>query len=373
MKANPTVCQLLHGLTVGGAEVLAARLARRLRDRYQFVFFCLEERGPLGEELRDEGFPVEVVGRHPGIDPRCMRRLARLWRQHRVALVHAHQYTPFFYALAARLGTTRPPVLFTEHGRWFPDYPRRRRIVFNRLMLRHRDRVVAVGESVRQALIHNEGIRPDRVAIVYNGVDGGAFAPHDADRAAIRRELGLDENDLVVIQVARLDHLKDHCTAVRTAQRVAKVQDRLRLLLVGEGPERQTIMSEIETRGVGRHVRLLGLRHDVARLLSAADLFLLTSISEGIPVTVIEAMAAGVPVVATSVGGLSEMIEPGETGLLASSGNDEALAEAILRLADDAALRETIRRQARAKAEAVFSERAMHAAYEACYEEMLGE
>src|SRR5438105_1833184 len=102
-QARPIVCQLLHGLRVGGAEVLVARLARRLRERYRFHFLCLDELGSLGEELRAEGFPVEVLGRRPGVDWRLPLRLARALARTRTALVHAHQYTPFFYALAARL------------------------------------------------------------------------------------------------------------------------------------------------------------------------------------------------------------------------------------------------------------------------------
>src|SRR4051795_10154558 len=104
MVATPiTVCQLLHGLGVGGAEMLAARLARRLRDRFRFVFACLDEVGTLGEELRGDGFTVEVLDRKPGLDWSCPLRLARLLRSRRVDVLHAHQYTPFFYGMVARL------------------------------------------------------------------------------------------------------------------------------------------------------------------------------------------------------------------------------------------------------------------------------
>src|SRR5947209_8234663 len=174
---------------MGGAEVLAARLARQLKAAYHFVFFCLDELGTLGAELRDEGFEVAVFGRRPGFDRHCTLRLAGFLRRNRAALVHAHQYTPFFYSLTARLVFHRPPVLFTEHGRWLPDYPRPKRILFNRLLLERRDRVVGVGESVRQALIRNEGISGRRVATIYNGVNLSAFSGEGHERAAIRREI----------------------------------------------------------------------------------------------------------------------------------------------------------------------------------------
>src|SRR6266536_3003325 len=109
-----TVCQVLHSLQVGGAEVLAARLARNLRKSCRFLFVCLDELGTLGEELRSEGFPVEVLGRRSGVDLRCAWRLAQVLRRERVDLIHAHQYTPFFYALMARLVYRRSPVLFME-------------------------------------------------------------------------------------------------------------------------------------------------------------------------------------------------------------------------------------------------------------------
>jgi glycosyltransferase involved in cell wall biosynthesis len=370
---RPTICQLLHTLNVGGAEVLAARLARRLRDRFRFLLVCLDELGALGKDLAEEGFHVTVVGRRqPGVDWRCAWRLGRLLRREGVGLIHAHQYGPFFYALAARLLYRRPPVLFTEHGRDHPDHPRRKRIVVNQLLLRRRDRVVGVGEAVRQALIHNEGIPAGRVEVLYNGVDLSPFGRPCADRAALRREVGAEDGDFVIFQVARLDRLKDHATAVRALARLVPRLPRARLVLVGEGPERGPIEELVRRDGLGAHVRLLGLRKDVARLLPAADLFLLTSVTEGIPLTVIEAMGAGLPVVATRVGGMTEVVEDGGTGLLAPAGDDGALAEQVLRLAQGPALREEMGRLGRARAAELFSEERMLDGYVRLYREMLG-
>jgi glycosyltransferase involved in cell wall biosynthesis len=367
---RPTICQLLHTMHVGGAEVLAARLARQLGDRFRFLFACLEDAGTLGDELRAEGFAVEVLGRRPGLDWRCGLKLARLLRRERVDLVHAHQYTPFFYGIAARLLTRRPPVLFTEHGRHFPDYPRRKRMIVNRLLIEGRDRIVGVGEAVRQALIHNEGISASRVGVIYNGIDVDRF-PARGDQEAIRRELGLAATDLVVLQVARLDYLKDHATAVRTIQRVAARRPDARLVLVGDGPEREAISGLVNQLGLSEHVLFLGLRSDIPRLLRAADLLLLTSISEGIPLTLIEGMAAGLPVVSTDVGGTSEVVVAEETGLLAPAKDDDALARAVLRLGEDAALRRHLGQRGQERARALFSEARMHGHYLDLYREML--
>lgn len=368
---RPTICQVLHSLQVGGAEVLAARLARRLRKSYRFLFVCLDRLGSLGEELRAEGFPVEVLDRRPGLDWRSTIRLARLLRREQVEILHAHQYTPFFYALTARWLGKRIPVLFSEHGRHFPDYPRRKRIFVNRLLLSRRDRVAAVGEAVRQAVIANEGIPAERVGVIYNGIDLETFAKKRHDRDETREEIGVGPNDFVVIQVARLDYLKDHLTAVRTLDRLASQRPEVRLVLVGEGPEREKIEAEIRQRQLLAHVRFLGLRSDVARLVASADLFLLTSISEGIPLTVIEAMAAGIPVVSTRVGGIGEIVEDGQTGLLAPAGDDSALADRILTLMADSEQCQRLGQAGRCRAYAQFSEEQMHISYRGLYEEVL--
>lgn len=409
-----TVCQVLHGLSVGGAEILATGLARRLRREFRFVFACLDELGMLGRQLRAEGFPVCVLHRRPGLDTNCIRRLAQFLRNEQVDLIHAHQYAPFFYSLTARLLYRRPAVLFTEHGRWFPDYPRRKRILANRLLLEKRDRVVAVGENVRQAIIDNEGIHPERVSVIYNGIDLAPFLHHSNasnpslrngteavpyssipssnlvghalsgvpglcqdptlpsnGRLAMRKEMGVAPNDLVIIQVARLDALKDHTTAIGALAHVVRFRSDARLVLVGEGPELASIQQLVRERGLAPNVRFMGLRRDVPRLMHAADLLLLTSKSEGIPLTVIEAMAAGLPVVSTNVGGVGEIIEHGHTGLLAPVGHAEKLATNILDLLGDPERGARMASLGKQRASTVFSETRMHSEYLSLYNEML--
>jgi glycosyltransferase involved in cell wall biosynthesis len=159
-------------------------------------------------------------------------------------------------------------VLFTEHGRFYPDLPNRKRMVFNRLFLRERDRVVAVGKAVKQALIRNEGIPPQRIAVIYNGVRIGDFRADSRTRVEVRTELGISPMAHIGILVARLDYLKDHCTALRAAERVRRQFPDFRLVLVGEGPERPKIEAEIAKRGLSDAVLMLGLRTDVRRLLN---------------------------------------------------------------------------------------------------------
>jgi glycosyltransferase involved in cell wall biosynthesis len=263
-------------------------------------------------------------------------------------------------------------VRFQEHGRHFPDYPRPRRILANRLLLKDGDRVVAVGGAVREALQRNEGIPASRIRTIYNGVNLAPFLANGQDRQAIRRSLGLAATDFVAITVARLDYLKDHATAVTALARLRAEMPAARLVLVGEGPERQRVEQQVQSLGLGDAVLLLGLRKDVDHLLHAADAFLLTSISEGIPLTVIEAMAAGLPVVATDVGGVREVVLHGESGFLTPAKDAAAIAERLRQLAQQPVLAAEMGRRGRQRALDHFSAEQMNAAYRRLYAEMLG-
>jgi glycosyltransferase involved in cell wall biosynthesis len=256
--------------------------------------------------------------------------------------------------------------VFTEHGRHQPDFPRPKRIIANRLLLSRRDRVVGVGNAVREALIANEGLPKGRVEVLYNGVDVDAFAAQ-TNRTAARAALGAAENEFVIIQVARLDYLKDHATALRTIARVVAKSPQTRLVLVGDGPESTTIESQVRELKIDDNVRLLGTRSDVDRLLPGADVFLLTSASEGIPLTVIEAMAAGLPVVGTDVGGMNEVVADNATGFLTPAKDDAALANRLLRLAGDPNLRQHMGAAGRARAKDLFDEPRMCAEYQRLY------
>lgn len=368
---RPAICHVVHALGVGGAEVLVDQMVRRLSRNYRCEVAVLDEIGEIGERLRRDGFVVEHLHRAPGIDRHCARRLRDFADRRNIQILHAHQCTPFFQAMLSRGLTGRRPVVLTEHGRHFPDTPSRKRMVVNRLLLKPQDRLFGCGEAVRQALIQNEGLPASRVELIYNGSDLSALKKSSPDaRVRIRREFGFDEDHFVVVQVARLHTLKDHQTALRTIDRVRRTVPGVRLLLAGDGDQRPAIEQSVRSLGLQRNVHLAGTRGDVADLLAAADVFLLTSISEGIPLTVIEAMAAGVPVVSTAVGGIPEMIRSGESGWLAKVGDDAGLAEALIRVHQNPDQRQSVIREAEQVARIRFSLDVMLQNYSDVYDQM---
>lgn len=373
---RPVICQVLHSLDIGGAEVLAAGLARELSDRYRFVFACLDDEvGVLGEEFAARGVPMKVFYRQPGIDWKCSFRLAAFFREHKVQIVHAHQYTPFFQSLLARLAYRRPPIVFTEHGRHYPDSRSSKRVAVNRALLRSDDRLIGVGESVRQALVDNEGLPERRTETIYNGVPQENFLAVKGDddlRSDVRAELGIGAHEFAIVQVARLNALKDHATAIRTLKRLRDDDVPAKLILAGDGEERPALEQFVSDQQLTESVVFLGARSDIPRLLASADSFLLSSISEGIPLTLIEAMGAGVPIVSTDVGGIAEIIEHGVAGLLAPARDDETLATHLKTLWQNPKQRTELAENGCQRAVEQFSLGQMHRQYVDVYDQLLG-
>ncbi|MCA9035724.1 MAG: glycosyltransferase [Planctomycetaceae bacterium] len=369
---RPTICHVIHALGVGGAEVLVNNMVRCLSDEFRCIVAVLDEIGQIGDQLIRDGIIVEHLHRQPGIDRGCARRLKAFADKHGAAILHAHQYTPFFQSVLSRGLTGTRPVVFTEHGRHFPDIPSRKRSLVNRLLLRKHDRLFGVGEATRQALIDNEGLPASRVETIYNGVDLEAMRILDPGaRSAVRKEFGIGKDDFLIVQIARLHELKDHQTALKVMDVVRRRQPTAKLLIVGDGEQRAAIECSVAALGLESNVILAGTRSDIGRLLCASDAFLLTSISEGIPLTVIEAMAAERPVVSTSVGGIAEMVEHGRSGFLAPAGDFEGLASHLLNLASGSDLRQSTGRAGSQIATRKFSQNAMMNSYRQVYRELI--
>jgi glycosyltransferase involved in cell wall biosynthesis len=282
-----------------------------------------------------------------------------------VDVVHTRNAEAFFYGvLGAKLAGVRR-VVHSEHGRVLPDTPRR--MAAQRFLLRFVDAAFAVSAQLRRDLVTHLGISNGRFEVIYNGVDV-ARGVH-ADRASARRSLGATGDELVVGAVGRLVPVKNYGLLVRAFARVAASTRRpVRLVLLGEGPERAALQAAAAASGIAARTALLGHRDDVADLLAGLDVFVLPSVSEGLSNTLLEAMAAGVPVVASDVGGNREIVEDGRTGLLFASGEEAGLVERLTALVEDPAIRERLASAGRERVVSEFSIGAMIRNYEALYE-----
>ncbi len=344
------VAFVLHVMQVAGAEMLVAEIIRRLGDRLDPVVLCLDHIGPLGTTLQAGGVPVIALGRRPGLDLGVARRLARELRDRHIEVVHAHQYTPFFYTALARLAVHHPVhVMFTEHGRHYPDVVSRRRRLANRMVLaRLADEVNAVCRFSARSLADVDGFSARQIEVIANGIEVPSERTPQ-ERLDLRLALGLAPDRKYVVSVARFHPVKDHATLLRAFSIVAASRPDVDLLLAGDGPLRLDLESLARTLGLAGRVRFLGVRHDVPDLLAACDAFTLASVTEAASLTLLEAMAASLPVVVTDVGGNPEIVEHEVTGLLVPRGVPHAVAAALHSVLGNRALSQSLGRAARVK------------------------
>lgn len=361
--ATEALVRVMHvtwSLVAGGSENYAFNLARNLDPaRFRSLFCAVDQGGALEPEIREAGFPCFVMHRRNGIDLRLVWRMYRLFKTNRVDVVHTHHFNQLFYGvLGARLAGAR--VIHTEHS---VEYLERRRLrVALRLLSALCDRVVAIGEDGRRVLLNRVRIPLRKLRVVSAGVSAS-----DENRSEARRALGLNEGDRVAVIVARLFPEKNHRLLLDAFAEVVKRVARARLLIVGEGMERDAIEQQIGRLDLSSSVRLLGVRRDVPCILAASDVFVLSSDREGLPLAVLEAMAAGRPVIATRVGDLPLVVRDGETGRLVTPAKVDELAEALVEVLEHPKVATEMGGRGRAVARDSYSLESMIRAFETLY------
>jgi glycosyltransferase involved in cell wall biosynthesis len=342
------------GLDMGGLEKLLVEFARHAdRSHYQLRFVSLTTQGPLARDIEALGWPVTALEEPEGLRPGMIFRLARLFRRWQVDVVHTHDDKPLLYAsLAGRLARV-PRHVHTKHGQSYTIT--RRQITLVNWVARLTDRFVCVSEDSARLSVR-QGVTPRRVSTIWNGIDLGRFP------------FGGPKNGGPVVTVARLNPEKDIDNLLRAATLAVRDDPGFRLEIAGNGPCLPALRLTAAELALGDHVRFLGEVRDVPGLLSRASLFVLPSLSEGVSLTLLEAMARGLPVVATRVGGNPEVVVEGETGLLVPARDPAALAEAMLRLRRDGATAQRLGTAGRRRVEAHFDIRRMVANYESLYQ-----
>lgn len=349
--SDPRVLQVVLSLNPGGTERLVIELIRRLHVHAPMVVCCLDERGRWAAEVTEQNVPLCTLGRQPGFHPALGRSIAGIARQHHASIVHCHHYSPFVYGCLARLWQPRLNVVFTEHGRLSDAKPSTRRRVANQVLGRIPAAVYAVSSELRDHMIA-EGLPSSAVGVIYNGVEPGP-EPTDAARQRVRRQLNVGDDVLVVGTIARLDPVKDLATLIRAIDAVPSTVPAL-LIVVGDGPERHALESLARGCIQPARVRFLGQRDDAREWLAGCDVYANSSISEGVSLTILEAMAARLPVVATRVGGTPEVVND-TCGVLVSARDSEAVAKALTSLAGNRARCRELGDAARLRVEARFS------------------
>lgn len=372
---EPRVAFLASTLATGGAERVVEILARGLRRRgIETSVFCLRGPGEIGGSLAAEGVPVVSGVGGFRRNPFAAVSLAAALRASRTDFLVSLDHRDAAWAApagAALAGVRRRVLMVHSTGLWG------RRGTFgwtDRIVLPFYDRVVALSRTHAEYLVRREGVSERRLAIIPNGVDTELFRPGmpAEERRRFRRSIGVPAEAFAVAIVAALRPEKNHEMFLRAAARVRGVRADAHFIVAGEGTEEGRIRGIARGLGLGDAARFLGRRGDVPSLLGAVDALVLSShpVVETFPLAVLEGMASGLPVIATDVGSVREMMVDGEEGCIVSSGDDAALAERLLALASSPETRARIGARARDRVERDFAVEKMISAYETLVREL---
>jgi glycosyltransferase involved in cell wall biosynthesis len=363
-----TVVQCVNNLDVGGVETLVLGLSAELSHRGSRVkICCIEDEGGLAPEARSMGVEVRALNMADRGKYRALREFRAYLRSDAPIVIHSHNFKPGWYASAARgLGIVQGHV-HTKHGVYSASS---RGLWRYRLMRVGVDAFVAVSQESRDQLARLASVRAERVAIVSNGVDIALCQP-SSRREALRAELGIPPDRRIVVNVARLSPEKDLGSLLHAFRRIHDTLARTELWLIGDGPERGRLEALASDLEIAQCVTFMGMRADVPRLLPAADLFCLSSLSEGLPIALLEAMACGLPIVATSVGDVPRALLGDLCGLVVPPNDPYLLAVTCLDLLQDGARRAQMGTRSRSRAVDSFSLGVMAAEYARLYDETL--
>lgn len=360
------VLHVVPRLGLGGAEILAVHLACASHSNsYQVAMASLsdEVEEALLRQLGERGIPVWTLGKRPGPDPRAARRLRAVLQRFDPDILHTHLYV-LSYVFAASVGLRTRTVVHTIHNVAEKEATRIGKLIQG-IAFRSGVKPVAISDEVLASMDRVYGLK--ECPLIPNGIPVASYRPGPDARPAWRGREGFAPDDVLIACVALLRPQKNHALLIRAFSTVARRWPRARLVLVGDGPERGKLHDLAERLCPAGAVRFLGNRTDVPQVLAASDVFVLSSDWEGNPLSVMEAMASGLPVVCTAVGGVPELVADGVSGFLVPAGDQETLADRLERLIADPELRRSMGRRGACEADLRFDLPAMARAYAQLY------
>ena len=365
---------LIKGLGIGGAErLLADALGFIDRERFEYeVAYMLPWKNALVPELEAAGIPVHPLSVSRAYDPRVLGRVARLLRRRDIRVLHSHLPSA---GLIGRLASIFSPVkarVYSEHNVLGSYHPLM--ALMDRLTYRMDDATIAVSDTVAQSASRWPVLRPGNLVTIKNGVAVGELGDLREARVSARRNLGLDEKDFVVGNIAHLKPEKAHSVLIDSIKIASESIPDLKCVVIGQEKFPGTLdrlKAQARDLGIESNVLFTGFRTDARALTPAFDIFVLSSDFEGLPISMLEAMAMGVPPVVTDVGGIHEVVENGKDGYVVARRDPEALAGRIVELANDPSLRTAMSEAAAKKITAQFGMERVVRATEALYLDLL--
>lgn len=373
----PLVVHVIYSFSMGGLENGLVNLINNMpRDRYRHAIVCLHSFTDFAKRIQGGDVPIYSLDKKSGKDLGLYVRLGRLLRQLKPDIVHTRNLAALEGQVVAAIALPARRI-HGEHGREIDIAGHNMKYNLLRRMIRpFVHRYITVSRDLEQWLIDQIGVEPSRIRQIYNGVDSQKFRPWRAEDPPPPWEAKFDIDQHIIIgSVGRMAAIKDHLTLVRAfillIQQHPLLRETARLVIVGDGPCRENCSQLLAEAGLSDYAYLMGERNDVAELMRAMDIFVLPSLGEGISNTILEAMATGLPVLATQVGGNPELVQESVTGRLVPANAPQAMAKELFDYVNDARLRNSHGSEGRAIIERQYSLAAMVSAYMQAYDTVL--
>lgn len=373
----PLIVHVIYRLSMGGMENGLVNLINRMSaERYRHVIVCIDNYTDFRYRINRDDVEIYALHKKPGHDFGVYWRFWKLLRQLKPAIVHTRNLGALEFQLTAFLAGV-PHRVQSEHGRDTTDLKgdKRKYLVFRRLINPFVSRHIALSKDLEQWLLQQVGVNRARLCQIYNGVDTERFVPV-AKRRSLPVEGFATDDSIVIGTIGRMQGEKDQLTLVRAfitlITRMNDGRKKLRLIIIGDGDLRQSALKLLKDAQAENLAWLPGNRDDAPQLMQAMDIFVLPSLIEGISNTILEAMATGLPVIATAVGGNPELVEGGNTGMLIGSADPEIMANAIAQYIDSPDMRHRHGRAGRQRVEKFFSMASMVTSYMKTYDDMTG-
>jgi glycosyltransferase involved in cell wall biosynthesis len=325
------VVHLTYDMRIGGTEQVIKNIIEDADTQlFDMSILCIESPiGPFGDALVAKGFDVSAFSRQPGFDWRLILKIRQYLKLRQIDILHCHQYTPWVYGVLAAFGL-KTKVIFTEHGRFYPDSSTWKRRRVNPVLHLLTNATTAISKATQGALAKFENIPLKDIEVLYNGIR--PLVVSELAVAETRKKLQLDADAIVLGTIARFDPIKNHQMMLEAFSLVVQQVPNAKLIIVGDGEERQNIEGKIKALSLSDRVILTGYHAQPAPYLANMDIFLLSSLSEGTSMTLLEAMSLSKPCVVTDAGGNPEIIEDKFNGYVTPNNNATAFAAAIIEL-----------------------------------------
>lgn len=368
MQVNNVPIRVLHvtlNMEIGGAEQVVKQLVENIcKEQFETMVLCIDGIiGAMGQVLLKNGTEVFSLARKPGFDLSLIKDLRALLNEKSVDVLHCHQYTPYVYGLLASLGTG-VPVIFTEHGRLYPEKYKWKRILSTPILSMLTNSVISISKATADAMVKYENFSKNKIEIVYNGLRHDTI---NIDREKMCRELQIAPELTIFGTISRLDPIKNQSMMIRAFSTTLTQQANCVLLIIGDGCDRVNLEALVSKLGIQKNVIFTGFKVDPAPYFELIDIFLLSSLSEGTSMTLLESMACSKPSVVTDVGGNSEIVIDSETGFVTPDRDDKAFSVGMLKLLESKDLQKRMGDSASSRYRQIFTEAKMTKEYETRY------